>query len=246
MVEVALITGAKRVGQVVARKIAGYGVNIATTYNTSAQEAKELVDVVQKLGMRAAAFQVDLTEQKQIGLLISDIEKKLGSINYLIYMASIFEDGDSQTTAREQLDRSLGVHLYGALWLKQALASLWQKRGQKGKIVVITDRIVVPDGHPYLGKYSYYVGKVALQASVQYWAREHLRDGITINAVAPGATKRPPDVSEEEWRDLRANILPGITDELMMEQVAETVRFFLGADLVTGQTAVVDAGQNLL
>ncbi len=246
MTEVALITGAKRVGQAVARKLAGYGVNIGVTYNTSPKEAEELVAEVRQLGVRAEAVQVDISDPDRVGGAVKFIEDSLGPIGYFIHMASLFEDGSSQTTTKEQLDRSLGVHLYGALWLKQALAPLWQERGQKGKIVVITDRIVVPDGHPYLGKYPYYVGKAALQASIKYWAKEHLRDGVTVNAVALGATKRPPEVSEEEWQALRANILPDITDEGMMEQAADTVRFFLNADFITGQTIVLDGGQNLL
>ena len=245
MPEVALITGAKRVGLVVAKKISGYGVHIATTYHTSEQEAKELVTAVQQLGLRAAAFPVDLSQRRQIEPLLVSIEQQLGPIDYLVAMASIFTQGSSLETTEEQLDRSLAVHL-SVLWLIQGLVPRWIKRGNKGKIVVVTDRIVAAGGRPYLGHYPYYAGKAALEASVKHWAKEFMGHGITVNAVAPGATQRPREINEKDWQELRLGILPGSSDDQMAEQVAETVRFFLGTNFITGQTIVVDAGQNLL
>jgi len=117
------------------------------------------------------------------------------------------------------------------------------RRAKHGRIVSVTSRVV-------LGKElrtAYSASKGALAAMTRTWALEFARDGITVNAVAPGPIgtdefdrNNPPD--SQRTRDIINHIPVGRLGT--PEDVAHAVSFFLDArtGFVTGQTLYVCGG----
>ena len=87
--KVALVTGGKRIGQVVAGALAGRGVDVALSYSRSRQEAEETAALVGKAGRRSAIVQADLSTPEACAALVRDAAQKLGRLDILINMASV-------------------------------------------------------------------------------------------------------------------------------------------------------------
>ena len=89
--KVALITGGKRIGLVVARELAARGVDIASSYARSKTEADQLAGEVRAAHRRAAVFQADLSQPSAAAALVQSVVDTLGRLDILINMASIYE-----------------------------------------------------------------------------------------------------------------------------------------------------------
>src|SRR5216110_404972 len=86
---VALITGGKRIGAVVARELAARGVDVAFSYARSKTEAEQAADVVRAAKRRAATFQADLSQPPAAAVLVSAVVQTFGRLDILINMASV-------------------------------------------------------------------------------------------------------------------------------------------------------------
>src|SRR5215213_9934279 len=87
---VALITGAKRIGAVVAEELARHGVSVALSYSRSKTEADLTVERARAQGVPAAAFHADLTSPDACRALVASTVASLGRLDILIQMASVY------------------------------------------------------------------------------------------------------------------------------------------------------------
>ncbi|HEX4934233.1 MAG TPA: SDR family NAD(P)-dependent oxidoreductase, partial [Gemmatimonadaceae bacterium] len=87
--KVALITGAKRIGAVVAEALAARGVNVALSYARSEAEALSAADAVGRAGARAHVFQADLSSPDTCRWLVDTAAETFGRLDILINMASV-------------------------------------------------------------------------------------------------------------------------------------------------------------
>ena len=89
--KVALITGGKRIGLVVARELAARGVDVALSYARSKAEAEEAAALVRQAGRKAAVIQANLTDPAQCQALVEGAAAELGRLDILINMASVYK-----------------------------------------------------------------------------------------------------------------------------------------------------------
>src|SRR5919205_87619 len=87
---VALITGSKRIGAVVATELARGGADVAIVYRSSRGEAEETADAARGLGRRALVLQADLRDPAQCERLVDDTVGALERIDILVNMASVY------------------------------------------------------------------------------------------------------------------------------------------------------------
>src|SRR5687768_16945498 len=87
---VALITGGKRIGAVVATELARGGTDVAVVYRTSRGEAEETADNARSFGRRALVLQADLRRAEECERLVSKTVDALGRLDVLINMASMY------------------------------------------------------------------------------------------------------------------------------------------------------------
>lgn len=142
-------------------------------------------------------------------------------------------------------DEVMAINLKPALQAVRIFAPGMMKK-KFGRVVNISSRAILG----MEGGSSYAAAKAALVAFTRCWALEFLRSGITVNAVAPGATetesfrKRRPAGSPEEEHALRSMPMGRFAKP---EEIASAIAFFLSEEssFITGQTLFVDGGGSI-
>lgn len=238
---VALITGGKRVGAVVAEELARRGVDIAVSYRHSRPEAEQTVARVTALGRRAAAIRADLSRASECERLVARAAEALGRLDVLINMASIYEARAFADLREEDWDRALAVELKAAFLC--ARAALPHLRATHGRIVNFSDWVAASGRPRYPGYLTYYVGKAGVKALTEALALELAPDRVLVNAIAPGPILAPVETTDEERRAVeRATPLGAWGGEI---EIAKAVLALLDSDFMTGETIRVDGGRHV-
>ena len=191
---VALITGAKRIGAIVAEELARHGVDVALSYNRSRREAEETAARVRTLGRRALAVQADVSRHSDCETLVARAARELGRLDILINMASIYEGKPFAELTEADWDRSLAVELKAAFLCSRA--ALPYLRATKGRIINFSDWLPVSGRPRYPGYLLYYVAKAGVKALTEALALELAPDRILVNAIAPGPILAPPEATD--------------------------------------------------
>ena len=88
--KVAIVTGSKRIGSVVAIELARRGADVAICYNRSKTEADKTAEGIKALGRRAFIKQANLTQAHDCETFINESVAALGRLDVLVNMASIY------------------------------------------------------------------------------------------------------------------------------------------------------------
>jgi NAD(P)-dependent dehydrogenase (short-subunit alcohol dehydrogenase family) len=129
--KVALITGGKRIGAVVATTLAKAGVDIALVYNRSRDEADETSAAVRKLGSRAFSVQGDVTSAEACEHAVASTIRDLGRLDILVNMASRYIAKPFDQLSAEDWDRQLSVDLRASFLFAHAAAPEMKKAGRR-------------------------------------------------------------------------------------------------------------------
>ena len=239
---VALITGGKRIGAVVATELARGGADIALVYHHSRGEAEETADAARAFGRRALVLQGDLRQPETCDRLVDETVDALGRLDILINMASVYGAKPIDDVTLEDWNRQLDVDLRAA-WLCARAAVPHMRRLRGGRIINFSDW-VAPSGRPrYPGYLTYYVAKAGVVGLTEALALELAPDQILVNAVAPGPIVAPEGTSDEEFASVeRATPLGRWGGEI---EIAKTVLALVDSDFITGETIRVDGGRHL-
>ncbi len=239
---VALITGGKRIGAVVATTLANAGVDIALIYNRSRAEADDTAEAVRALGRRAFTVQADVTSEQACIEAVTATVRELGRLDILINMASLYVAKPFDQLTAADWDRQLAVDLRASfLFAHAAMPAMRQSGG--GRIINFADWVAASGRPRYPGYLPYYVAKAGVKALTEGLALELAADQILVNAIAPGPILAPPDMSADE-RDAVVKSTPlgrwGGEDE-----IAKAVMFLVESSFVTGETIRVDGGRHV-
>jgi len=239
---VALVTGGKRIGAVVATTLAKAGVDIALVYNRSRTEADETATAVRALGRRAFSVQADVTnEQACIGAVDATV-RELGRLDILINMASLYVARPFDQLTAADWDRQLAVDLRASFLFSHAAAPVMRRNGG-GRIINFADWVVASGRPRYPGYLPYYVAKAGVKALTEGLALELAADQILVNAIAPGPILAPPEMSAEESDAVvQSTPLGRWGGEL---EIAKAVMFLVDSGFVTGETIRVDGGRHV-
>jgi NAD(P)-dependent dehydrogenase (short-subunit alcohol dehydrogenase family) len=240
--KVALITGGKRIGAVVATTLAKAGVDIALVYNRSLAEAAETESAVRALGRRALLIQADVSNERACTDAVAATIKELGRVDILINMASLYGEKPFADLTAADWDRQLAVDLRAAFVFAHAAAPAMKQQGG-GRIINFSDWVAASARPRYPGYTPYYVAKSGVKALTETLALELAADQILVNAIAPGPILAPPEMSKEESDAVvRSTPLGRWGGE---EEIAKAVMFLIHSDFVTGETLRVDGGRHI-
>jgi NAD(P)-dependent dehydrogenase (short-subunit alcohol dehydrogenase family) len=239
---VALITGGKRIGAVVATELARGGADVALVYRSSRAEAEETADAVRACGRRAIALQADLTEIDAAQRVVDGTVAALGRLDVLVNMASIYRPKPFDELDVDDWEEQMAVDLRAA-WLCARAAVPHMRRVRGGRIVNMSDWVARSGRPRYTGYMAYYVAKAGVIALTEALALELAPDQILVNAVAPGPIVAPEDTSEEAFAQVeRATPLGRWGGEI---EIAKAVVALVASDFITGETIRVDGGRHL-
>jgi NAD(P)-dependent dehydrogenase (short-subunit alcohol dehydrogenase family) len=238
---VALITGAKRIGAVVAEQLGKQGVDVALSYHRSQTEAEQTASRLKAFGRRAITVQADLSRAADCTKLIEQVVNALGRLDILINMASLYEGKPFAELTEQDWDRYLAVELKAAFLCSRA--ALPHLRATAGRIINFSDWLPVSGRPRYPGYLLYYVGKGGVKALTEAMALELAPDHILVNAIAPGPILAPPETTPEQHKGVAdATPLGRWGGEL---EIAKAILHLLDSDFMTGETIRVDGGRHL-
>ena len=240
--KVALITGGKRIGAVVATTLAKAGVDIALVYNRSRDEADETSAAVRKLGGRAFSVQADVTSAEACQHAVASTIRDLGRLDILVNMASRYVAKPFDQLSAEDWDRQMSVDLRASFLFSHAAAPEMKKRGG-GRIINFADWVVASARPRYPGYTPYYVAKAGVKALTEALALELAADQILVNAIAPGPILAPEGSTPEELEAVAKATPLGRWGGA--EEIAKAVLTLIDTDFITGETIRVDGGRHL-
>lgn len=240
--KVAIITGGKRIGRVVAQVLATRGMDLVLSYRGSKQEADDTVADVAAAGRRATTVVADVSKPEDCRAIIAHAMATFGRIDVLVNMASIYRSTPLEDVTVEYWDTDIDVNLRSAFLCAHA-ALPHMRAGGGGRIVNFADWLARSGRPHYKGFTSYYVAKAGVIALTESLALEGARDNILVNAIAPGPIVPPPDMSQEEIDEVaRATSVGHWGGEA---EIAKAVVLLCETDFITGETIRVDGGRHL-
>jgi NAD(P)-dependent dehydrogenase (short-subunit alcohol dehydrogenase family) len=197
-----------------------------------------------ELGAAHAGFGCDVSREADVVALMRQVRERFGRIDLLVNNAGI---GEQTVMTLEQsveaFDRILSVHLRGTFLASREAARVFVEQGS-GAIVNISSFAGL-GGHP--GRNAYGAAKAGIASMTEAMASEWARDGIRVNAVAPGyvltdLVKALVAKGALNLADIEARTPMGRTAQ--PTEIAEAIAF-LGserASFITGITLPVDGG----
>ena len=240
--KVALITGGKRIGVVIATALAKAGADIALVYNRSRAEADGTVNGIKAIGRRATAIQADVSDEKACEAAVAATVRELGRIDILINMASLYNSKPFAELTAADWDKQLAVDLRAGFVFSHAAVPHMKKAGG-GRIINFTDWVAASGRPRYPGYSPYYVAKAGVKALTETLALELAGDQILVNAIAPGPILAPPEMTKEESDAVVKSTPLGRWGGA--EEIAKAVLFLVESDFVTGETIRVDGGRHI-
>jgi NAD(P)-dependent dehydrogenase (short-subunit alcohol dehydrogenase family) len=235
---VTLVTGAaKRLGRVVALRLADEGAEVAIHYGKSEWEAQEVVREIEKRGRRSAAFSANLTDVRAIRSLFENVVGHFGRLDILVNSAANFLETSFDSTTEQIWDASLDTNLKAPFFCCQAAAPHLAKSG-KGIIINFADIGGLLGWSEFL---PHSISKAGVILLTRVLAKE-LAPNIRVNAIAPGTISMPGDPPEWQADFIRRSVL-GRTGR--PDEIADAVMFLISAEFITGQLLVLDGGRTL-
>lgn len=239
---IALVTGGRRIGQIVAEELARAGADIALSYRTSQGEADAAAARVRALGRRAVVLQADVSRPDDCERLAAGVDRQLGGLDILINMASTYVARPLVEIDESAWRADIDANLSSAFYVAHAVLPLL-RRGSRAHIVNFTDWLPASGRPGYPGYVAYYVAKAGVKALTEALALELAPDGILVNAIAPGPIVPPPDMDPQDVREVAdATPLGRWGGEL---EIARAVLLLVTTEFITGETMRVDGGRHV-
>lgn len=235
----ALITGAGRgIGAAAAEMLARCGVNLCIHYHKSRQQADQLAHICAKQGIEVLTVRSDLSRPDGVDVLFQQIPR---TPDYLVNNAGEAFYGLISQTKQGDWDRLMRINAAAPFFISERVlphmihqqfgrivnvSSLWGEKGAAGEVL-------------------YSATKGALNAFTRALAKELAPNGITVNAVAPGAIETDmvsQEFGETDLHHLAAEIPAGRLGS--PEEAAAVIVFLLSdqAAYVTGEVISPSGG----
>ena len=249
--------GARFAGKVVLVTGGGSGIGLATakafaaegaTVVVAGRDEQRLASAVKEIGAPASAVTVDVTDSADVAQMVATVVERHGGLDVAVNNAGIL--GSPAPTAdldEDAFGAVIGTNLTGTwLCLKHEVAHMRAHGG--GAIVTMASNIGAHGRLPNMAAYA--ASKAAVSVLTRTAARDHIADGVRINAVSPGATAtdmslRPGETDADRAARLK-DAIPlgrvGATAEVaaaVLWLASDEAAFTVGHDLVVdgGATA---------
>ncbi|MEI9484177.1 SDR family oxidoreductase [Enterobacter cancerogenus] len=185
---IALVTGGSRgLGKNAVLKLAAEGAGIILTWNSSQQEALDVVHEIEANGGKAAALQLNVGDIASFEGFAQRMQETLHSVwqrdrfDYLVNNAGTGLYAPYTETTEAQFDEALNIHFKGPFFLTQRLLSMMNDGGRILNVSSGLARFTQP------GSGTYAAMKGAMEVLTRYQAKELGARGIAVNIIAPGA-----------------------------------------------------------
>jgi len=233
---IALVTGGSgALGSAIVRRLCKDGVSVAFTFKTN-QTAAETV--ANETG--AVAFQADLTDSRQVKMMVQQVLERFGQIDVLVNNVGMTQVMPFALIEEEDWDELMAANLKTMFLVTREVA-----RGMVARKAGVIINIGSLAGHRVLEVPVHYAtAKAGVSGFTLSLAKEFSRYNIRVNSVVPGLLddgvgRMVPERGLAEYVRYCTTGRPGKTDE-----VAEVVAFLASdkAQYVNAQNIFVDGG----
>ncbi|MEU7015347.1 SDR family oxidoreductase [Streptomyces sp. NPDC046385] len=250
----ALVTGANSgIGKATAIGLGRAGAEVVVNYVAGRDAAEEVVKEIASFGVRAAAYEADVSQEDQVTAMMDRMVEEFGTIDILVANAGLQRDARLTDMTLAQWQKVIDVNLTGQFLCAREAAKEFRRRGVVSEVSRAAGKIIcmssVHQIIPWSGHVNYASSKGGVQMMMQTLAQELAPEKIRVNAVAPGAIKTPINRAAWETAEAREDLLRLIPYDRIgdPEDIANAV-VALASDLmdyVVGTTLYVDGGMTL-
>lgn len=234
-----LVTGAaQRLGRAIALAAATNGADVAITYRNSERDAGRTVADASSFGVRAFAFECDVTDQNSIKVMVKQAVRELGRLDILVNNAANYETVPFDKLTAAQWDAIFATNTRGPFLVSQAAVK--HLRRSRGRIINMGS---LGGLRPWATHAHYCSSKAAVHMLTKVMAKA-LAPEIAVNAIAPGMIDLGEKAAKSFMRQM-AEQTP-MKRNGTGEEIAEAAMFFATAPhFITGQVLAVDGGLGL-
>ena len=243
--KVAVVTGgAQGIGRAIALGLGREGAKVVVA-DLQADKAKGVAGELSALGAEGLAVEVNVASELSVKQLASETFNRFGRVDVLVNDAGIYLKAPVVNITEEDWDRTINVNLGGNFFCSRAFIPSMRKQ-QSGRIISVASGIAHYGAKEFA---PYAASKAAIIGFVKSLAREVGHDGITVNALCPGAANtampRTHRSEEELMQRLRSNPLGHVLEP---EDFVGPVVFLASdaASYITGQSINVNCGSYMI
>ena len=237
--KVAMVTGGSRgIGRAIAISLAEAGAAVAVNYRERAKEAASVVEAITKSGGRAMPVAADVSQSTAVTGMVAAVTRELGPVDVLVNNAGVGLVRNVDELTEADFDLTIAVNLKSVFLCTQAV--LPGMRAKKwGRIVNISSGAARGAGG--VGPH-YNASKAGMEGLTRGYAARLVKEGITVNAVAPSLIET--DMVRSGLASAAARIPLGRFGT--SEECAEVVMMLIGNAYMTGQTVALSGGMSFL
>lgn len=238
--KVAVITGAgKGIGLEIARELVQAGAKVILN-DVEEQLAQQAAKVVDPSGLSCLPVAGDCSDPTLIRQLVDQAVKSFGQVDIAVANAGITLFGDFFDYSPQDFYRVCQVNLGGSFFLAQAAAKQMKSQTRGGAILLMSS-VTGHQAHRHLAAYG--MTKAAIEMLAKNLVLDLSPYGITINAIAPGATLTERTVEDKAYEKTWCALTP-MGRPARVEDIAQAALFLVSdaARHITGQTLIIDGG----
>ena len=239
--KVALITGGTSgLGKMMALALAKAGAFVWIA--SSRDNADETLQEIKQQGSNASFVQVDVTSSDALEKIVLQILKESNSIDILVNAAGINLRTSAEELTLNEWQKTIDINLTAPFYLSQLVADT-MKKNNWGRIINIAS---LQSLRAFDNSIPYGASKGGVMQLTRALAQAYSKDGILVNAIAPGFFRT--NLTESLFQD--PDKLEALANKTMMGRNGEEkdifgISVFLCSDAnsyVTGQTVFLDGG----
>jgi 3-oxoacyl-[acyl-carrier protein] reductase len=232
---VALVTGASRgIGAGIAVALAAAGADVAINYREQGVAAQSVCAEIASLGQTAIALQADVSRAEEITRMVLEVEASLGAVDILVNNAAIAQPRPFEEITESEWDEILRVNLKSVFLVTQAVIAGMRKR-KWGRIINLSSVAAQTGGA--VGAH-YAASKAGIIGLTHSCASSFIKDGITVNAIAPALIETDMVTSNP---NASPRLIP-MGHFGKVDDVASIAVMLAGNEYITGQTISVNGG----
>jgi 3-oxoacyl-[acyl-carrier protein] reductase len=230
---IVLVTGGSRgIGRAIAIRLAKAGTDVAVNYLSHEKEAQEVCEIITAHGCRAVAIQADVSVAAAVSRMIKTVEERLGTPSILVNNAGIAKSRRLDEIDEVLWDETIAINLTSCFLVTQAILP-GMRAQQWGRIINISSVAAHTGG--VVGPH-YAASKAGVLGLTHSYASLLVKEGITVNAIAPALVIT--DMVNEAARARASRIPVGRLGTV--EEVADVALMLAGNGYITGQTINVN------
>ncbi len=254
--KVAIVTGGgKGIGRVYVQGLVSEGAAVIAA-DIDEAAAQQVETALTAAGHQVLGLRVDVADEASVQHLVQRARERFGGVDVLVNNAGLFtalpmHPNPWQDISVDEWDQVMAVNLKGVFLCSRNIIPVMKEQGG-GSIINIASNVVMDGGRNRLHYVASKAGVVGLTRGLARMVGEY---NIRVNAIAPGGTNsdtllaaRAASGQDAEAADRMWATVRSLKRAEVPEDLVGTVVFLASNDsaFITGQTIVVDGGQNFV